>query len=164
MSQALRTNRHWRGRRAGWWALMLSMFSAALMFPTAVPSSASAITGGVVTYGDPMISGPAGITVGPDGALWFTNVFNSSIGRITTDGTITHYTGTGINSPYRIVAGPDGALWFTERGAGEVGRGHSGTVGTGSDGPASVRCPGGEPRPNFWNVPVPGRREGRMDP
>jgi hypothetical protein len=43
-------------------------------------------TAGVVTnYADPSISSPEGITAGPDGALWFTNFSNSSIGRITTD-------------------------------------------------------------------------------
>ena len=54
------------------------------------------------------ISGPAGITAGPDGALWFTNVGNNSIGRITTAGKITDYTGPGIADPQRIVVGPDG--------------------------------------------------------
>jgi streptogramin lyase len=53
------------------------------------------------------------ITTGPDGALWFTNFRGNSIGRITTDGTITTYTGTGVSRPCAITAGPDGALWFT---------------------------------------------------
>ena len=35
-------------------------------------------------YADPSIDAPAGIAVGPDGALWFTNYFGNSIGRITT--------------------------------------------------------------------------------
>ena len=41
---------------------------------------------------------------------------NNSIGRITTTGTVTNYTGTGISSPYGIAAGPDGAMWFTNNG------------------------------------------------
>ncbi len=53
------------------------------------------------------------ITAGPDGALWFTNAGNNSIGRITTAGVVTNYTGTGIIDPEGITAGPDGALWFT---------------------------------------------------
>ena len=56
---------------------------------------------------------PYGITAGPDGALWFTNAGNNSIGRITTAGVVTNYTGTGINEPRGITAGPDGALWFS---------------------------------------------------
>jgi streptogramin lyase len=35
---------------------------------------------------NPSIFVPHGITAGPDGALWFTNHGNSSIGRITTGG------------------------------------------------------------------------------
>ena len=42
---------------------------------------------------------PGGITAGPDGALWFTNDGNNSIGRITTAGVVTNYTGTGIERP-----------------------------------------------------------------
>ena len=44
---------------------------------------------------------PDGITAGPDGALWFTNTGNNSIGRITTAGTVTNYTGPGISQPGR---------------------------------------------------------------
>ena len=60
----------------------------------------------------PGIDQPDGITAGPDGALWFTNDANNSIGRITTAGVVTNYTGTGIDA-HGITAGPDGALWFT---------------------------------------------------
>jgi virginiamycin B lyase len=51
--------------------------------------------------------------VGPDGALWFTNYGNNSIGRITTAGVVTTYTSATIDGPKGITAGPDGALWFT---------------------------------------------------
>ena len=50
---------------------------------------------------------------GPDGALWFTNSGNNSIGRIRTTGAVTFYTGSGISGPQDIPARPDGALWFT---------------------------------------------------
>ena len=66
--------------------------------------------------------GPYGITSGPDGALWFTNSGNNSIGRITTGGTVTNYTGTGISGPEGITSGPDGALWFTNSGNNSIGR------------------------------------------
>ena len=52
-----------------------------------------------------------GITAGPDGALWFTNW--DSIGRISTDGVSSDYTGPGISEALGITVGPDGALWFT---------------------------------------------------
>ena len=45
--------------------------------------------------------------------MWFTNAATLSIGRITTAGKVTNFTGTGISSPSGITAGPDGALWFT---------------------------------------------------
>ena len=88
------------------------MLLAALVLPSAMGSPALA-SGAVANYSDPTISAPAGITAGPDGALWFTNCSNNSIGRITTTGTVTNYTGTGIEHPTGIAAGPDGALWFT---------------------------------------------------
>jgi streptogramin lyase len=55
-------------------------------------------------------------------ALWFTNENNNSIGRITTGGVVTNYTGTGIGEPDGITAGPDGALWFTNPSNGTIGR------------------------------------------
>jgi virginiamycin B lyase len=64
-------------------------------------------SGAVTDYTDPSITGPGGITTGPDGALWFTNGATSSlfiggggafltggsasIGRITTSGVVTNY-------------------------------------------------------------------------
>ena len=47
---------------------------------------------------------------------------DNSIGRITTAGVVTNYTGTGINDPYGITAGPDGALWFTNFDNNSIGR------------------------------------------
>ena len=43
---------------------------------------------------------------GPDGALWFVNEYGNSIGRITTSGTVSNYTGTDINMPSVITVGP----------------------------------------------------------
>ena len=54
--------------------------------------------------------------------MWFTNLGNNSIGRITTAGVVTNYTGTGISDPTGITAGPDGALWFTNLGNNSIGR------------------------------------------
>jgi virginiamycin B lyase len=65
-----------------------------------------------------------GITLGPDGALWFVDKCNTAIGRITTAGVITEYpipTWTGYLE--NIATGPDGALWFTDSGrGGYIGR------------------------------------------
>ncbi len=66
---------------------------------------------------------PSAIAAGPDGALWFTNAGNNSIGRITTAGQVTSYTAVPTSDyPAGITAGPDGALWFTNDGNGTIGR------------------------------------------
>ena len=59
---------------------------------TAARSGASRPPATVKIYGDCHLVAPLSITPGPDGALWFTNPGNNSIGRITTDGTITNFT------------------------------------------------------------------------
>jgi Bacterial Ig domain len=64
--------------------------------------------------------------------LWFTNAGNS-IGRITTGGVVTNYTGTGISIPEGITVGPDGATWFTNSGNNSIGR-----ITTGSNPPPST--------------------------
>jgi len=64
-----------------------------------------------------------GITAGPDGALWFTDLDGDAIGRITTSGSITEYALPNPDSgPTGITAGPDGALWFTEAYGSRIGR------------------------------------------
>ncbi len=77
---------------------------------------------------------PKNITVGSDGALWFTEEFGNQIGRIDTNGRITEFPlptdcGQPPNPPFSsgcaphdITAGPDGALWFTEEVGNQIGR------------------------------------------
>jgi virginiamycin B lyase len=63
------------------------------------------------------------ITLGPDGAMWFTDTAIEAIGRITTSGVVKEYT-KGLLAgakPFSIVAGPDGNLWFSD-GADAIGR------------------------------------------
>src|SRR5579883_2062594 len=79
-------------------------------------------------------SGPYGMVLGPDGALWFTEqgTFQGNppqpmpagrIGRITPTGSITEFTLPKPSSqPHSIVAGPDDNLWFTENGENQIGR------------------------------------------
>jgi len=62
-------------------------------------------------------SGPASITQGPDGAMWFIEQNVNQIGRITSAGVITEFPVPNVGgSPglSGITAGPDGALWFTD--------------------------------------------------
>jgi streptogramin lyase len=59
---------------------------------------------------------PEGITVGPDGALWFTEHLDSRIGRITLTGEITEFPLPRQGGPIGITTGPDGNIWFTDPG------------------------------------------------
>src|SRR5690606_29033828 len=65
---------------------------------------------------------PTGIVTGPDGNLWFTNLFGDSIGRATPDGDLATFTDPGLDGPTAIAMGPDGNLWFTSWQHHKVGR------------------------------------------
>jgi streptogramin lyase len=75
--------------------------------------------GAVTEYPSSNLDAPAdGITVGPDGHLWFTEFSTagtSRIGHMTTGGTLLHQfqlpSGSG---PGDITVGPDNRLWFTQ--------------------------------------------------
>jgi len=66
---------------------------------------------------------PTDITVGPDGAFWFTDTNLGKIWRITTSESLTQFTPPQA-APVAITKGPDGALWFTANSfpAAKVGR------------------------------------------
>ncbi len=68
-------------------------------------------------------SSPAGIALGADGNLWFTEEYGDRIGRITPRGVVTEFSAglTPFSLASSITAGPDGNLWFTEN-AGRIGR------------------------------------------
>jgi streptogramin lyase len=77
----------------------------------------------VTQYPIPTNGFPAAITAGPDGALWFTELYGNRIGRITTTGIVSEYLiPTPGSYPWGIAPGPDGALWFTENEAAKIGR------------------------------------------
>jgi virginiamycin B lyase len=92
-----------------------------------VPALAPAQQIGIGMYSLPLVNngtpGPYWIAPGPDGALWFTETWGNSIGRITTAGKATEYPlPTPGSFPECITAGPDGALWFTETAVKQIGR------------------------------------------
>jgi hypothetical protein len=108
-------------------------------------------------------SRPYAISGGPDGALWFTEAGNRSIGRITTDGAITEcrLPTPGDHTLHGIVAAPDGGIWFTEPNSNRIGRidpatctlplppadGAPGATGpTGQQGPAGQQGAPGTPK------------------
>jgi len=116
------------------------------------------------------LSPGAGIVVGPDGNLWFTQYLSDGIGRMTPSGTVTEFT-TGITNlaePFGLAVGADGNLWFTEYGSGGIGRiTPTGAVTEFSGGLSSVSQPQGiarGPDGNMWFTENTGGRIGRITP
>ena len=103
--------------------LMTASLAVAAASPGIPASAATAPGAGKITlYSDQVFTGPDQMTAGPDGALWFTNTGNNSIGRITTAGQLTNtYPGAGYE-PYYIAAGSDGAMWFAHANTSGIGR------------------------------------------
>jgi virginiamycin B lyase len=124
-------------------------------------------------------SNPNGITTGPDGALWFTEVGAedkitqnplgpSKIGRITTAGTVTEFATPAANSdPRGIAVGPDGNLWFAEAGGNNIGRITTAGVITEFPVPTANSAPNGiaaGPDGNIWFTEQAGNKIGRITP
>jgi virginiamycin B lyase len=97
--------------------------SAAAAILLAVPP-ASASVGGITEYAIPTaLSLPQGVTIGPDGAVWFAERTGDAIGRLGTGGAFSEFdVPTASAQPFWIATGPDGNLWFTERSANQIGR------------------------------------------
>lgn len=118
--------------------------SAGVLFGLTLGAAVPALAAGkgtVVEYAGPEaapLGEPSGITVAPDGSLWFAQTHNNKIGRITTDGVITQFSlpatsctpnvETGLTcEPTGIAADKNGDLWFTEADADRIGRFHPAT-------------------------------------
>jgi streptogramin lyase len=56
-----------------------------------------------------------GIAEGGDGNLWYALPLINSVARITTNGTINHYSAGGGVTPTTMVLAPNGELWFVEQ-------------------------------------------------
>jgi len=68
---------------------------------------------------------PVGLTVGADGALWFTEFYPAGIARFDTRHlrvTADYALPSSSAFPADVTVGPDRALWFTELGANAIGR------------------------------------------
>src|SRR5262245_25955185 len=90
--------------------MVIALVGAVPVLPLGVGVRPAAASGPITVYSGVGISSPAGIAAGPDGAMWFTNEGNNSIGRITTGGTVTNYSDPSVSVPHAIAAGPDGAM------------------------------------------------------
>jgi virginiamycin B lyase len=88
-----------------------------------ITTGGSATSFPIPTHNASSTTGIINISVGSDGALWFTEPDAGKIGRVTTGGTITEFPTLQPGSqPWGITPGPDGALWFTDRMADLIGR------------------------------------------
>jgi virginiamycin B lyase len=101
-----------------WWALTAIVVAVVVWPSTALAARLSEF---------PVPDGPdkelEGITLGPDGALWFTEFVGDKIGRITTSGSVKEFPlPTDDAEASNITTGSDGALWFGEVNARQVGR------------------------------------------
>jgi virginiamycin B lyase len=66
---------------------------------------------------------PFGLTVGPDGAVWFAEFQAAAVGRVDAAGSTSHVTGmTAGAGPRYVAAGPGNTIWFTEETGNRVGR------------------------------------------
>jgi virginiamycin B lyase len=62
-----------------------------------------------------------GVTVGPDGNIWFAD-YKCAIGRSTLTGSITEFYESPCGTPLDIVTSDDGNLWFTDSTNSSIGR------------------------------------------
>ena len=95
---------------------------AGVLLALAAAGSAAAKLGQVTEFQVPPPGGPNAITVGSDGALWFTELARPAIGRRASNGTFTTFMLPTQPTTASIVSGPDGALWFTESSGRGIGR------------------------------------------
>jgi virginiamycin B lyase len=95
------------GGRAGACAVfvLVSIFAVTL----GAPSIARA------DVGLPPNAGPYFLTIGSDGAIWFTEHDAGQIGRLRADSQLSEFPlSATYSTPYDIVSGSDGALWFSD--------------------------------------------------
>lgn len=109
-------------RRSAW--IRIAALGASLVVVLAGMSGAGAGAGDITGW--PTVPGgsPTGISVGPDGALWFAERGADRIGRITTNGDLVEFAlpADGGGGPIGIALGPDDAMWFTEQVTDSIGR------------------------------------------
>jgi virginiamycin B lyase len=111
---------------------------------------APAAAGAMEEFPLPAGTKPGGITVGPDGALWFVEEGKNSIGRITAGGAVTgHFpvptaaSPAGVSPLDGITLGPDGALWITQPRDNQIVRMDASGAVTQLNVPSSLREPEG---------------------
>jgi streptogramin lyase len=133
---------------------------AVVLVATAAPADASVT---IDEFGTPFSnSSPGGITVGPDGNVWFTEVQGGGdgLGSITPNRTGVptfgndDYGGTSSRIA-NVTTGPDGNLWFTENSIFEIGQITTNGVITQF---SAGQCGSRSRSPRWWALPAPTSR------
>lgn len=102
------------------WVSLVAFATCSVVFLSTATVSAA---GQVSVYPIPSGSSPFGITLGPDGNMWFTEQFPSgSIGRITPAGIITEFPVAGSADSECIIKGAGNDLWFASNQSRLIGR------------------------------------------
>ena len=79
-------------------------------------------TGSITEYNLPAGAGTEStITYGPDGRLWFPELFHDQVGTITTKGVIVNYPIASGSSVYTATPGADGNIWLAEHDSKKIG-------------------------------------------
>lgn len=113
-------------------------------------------------------SGIAGLTVGRDGNIWFSEAWADKIGHITPSGAVTEFSispSPFTVYPWGITTGPDGNIWFTGYYSGMIGCvTPSGSVSyfsipTPDSGPVGITT---GPDGNIWFTEYWGQKIGRL--
>lgn len=90
----------------------------ATMAPAEAAGPKASGVGSVTEYSLPDTSQvrPWGITMGPDGNIWFTTDYGHTIGRVTPTGAITQFPLPTTDNVLMVATGSDGALWVSVQG------------------------------------------------
>jgi streptogramin lyase len=97
-----------------WNRLLATIAIVLVLAPVVASRAAQAAAGRIKEFVVPTQSAhPGGIVLGPDGAVWFTEIATNAIGRLA-GRTFTTFPLPQGGEPVAIANGPDGALWFVE--------------------------------------------------
>lgn len=93
----------------------------------------TAANGDVTMYRGPRLAGPFRTGLGPDGAAWYADHWNSTVGRVSDSGEIQAFQpGVGRSeegTTTDVAPGADGRLWFTDWANNIVGAMHVAQLG-----------------------------------
>ena len=114
-------------RRVGATKLVVAVAAVAAVLaagqpPAGARADRTGATGSITEYTLPAGAGSEStITYGPDGRLWFPELFHDQVGTITTKGVIVNYPIASGSSVYTATPGADGNIWLAEHDSKKIG-------------------------------------------